>query len=69
MIKQARQSRCPTPRRLADQVSKEDGTVISPQYLFEIEVHHRVLAPRVLQGIAQVLALAAAADVVVREYV
>jgi hypothetical protein len=76
MIKQARQSRRPTPRRLADQVSKEDGTFISPQYLLDIEVHHRVPTPHVLQGIAQVLeldydtllALAGAADAVVREY-
>ena len=55
---------------------KEDGTPISPQYLFDIEVHHRVPAPHVLYSLAQVreldydtlLALAGAADVVVREY-
>jgi hypothetical protein len=55
---------------------KEDGTSISPQYLFDIEVHHRVPAPHVLRELARVLeldydtllALAAGADVVVREY-
>jgi len=76
VIKHARHARCLTLRHLADQVMKEDGTPISPQYLFDIEVHHRVPAPPVLQGLAQVLeldydtllALAGAADVVVREY-
>jgi transcriptional regulator with XRE-family HTH domain len=76
LVKQARHARRLTLRRLADQVMKEDGTSISPQYLFDIEVHHRVPAPHVLQGLAQVLeldydtllALAGAADVVVREY-
>jgi hypothetical protein len=71
---------CQTPHltlcHLADHVMKEDGTPISPQDLFDIEVHHRVPAPHVLDGLAQVLeldydtllALAGAADVVVREY-
>jgi transcriptional regulator with XRE-family HTH domain len=76
VIKHARQARRFTLRRLAAQVMKEDGTPISPQYLFDIEVHHRVPAPPVLQGLAQVLeldydtllALAGAADAVVREY-
>jgi hypothetical protein len=55
---------------------KEDGTFISPQYLFAIEVHHRVPAPHALRELARVLALdydtpvasAGGADVVVREY-
>jgi hypothetical protein len=62
---------------LADQVTKEDGTPISPQYLNDIELHHRVPTPHVLRELARVLALdadtllatAGAADVVVREYV
>jgi transcriptional regulator with XRE-family HTH domain len=76
VIKQARHARRLTLRRLADQVMKDDGTPISPQYLFDIEVHHCVPAPYVLHELAQVLeldydtllALAGAADVVVREY-
>jgi hypothetical protein len=76
VIKHARHARHLTLRHLADQVMKEDGTPISPQYLFDIEVHHRVPAPYVLHGLAQVLeldydtvlALVGAADVVVREY-
>jgi transcriptional regulator with XRE-family HTH domain len=76
VIKHARQARRLTLRRLADQVAKEDGTPISPQYLFDIEVHHRVPAPHGLRELARelvldydtLLALAGAADVVVREY-
>jgi transcriptional regulator with XRE-family HTH domain len=76
LIKQARQARRLTLCRLANQVMKEDNTPISPQYLFDIEVHHRVPAPHVLHGLSQVLeldydtllSLASAADVVVREY-
>jgi transcriptional regulator with XRE-family HTH domain len=76
VIKQARQTRRLTLRRLADQVTKEDGTPISPQYLNDIELHHRLPTPHVLRDLARVLALdydtllasAGAADVVVREY-
>jgi transcriptional regulator with XRE-family HTH domain len=76
IIKQARQTHHLTLRRLADQVSKEDGTSISPQYLFDIEVHHRVPSPYVLRELARVLeldgdtllTLAGAADVVLRDY-
>jgi transcriptional regulator with XRE-family HTH domain len=76
VIKHARHARRLTLRRLADQVTKEDGTPISPQYLFDIEVHHRVPAPHVLCELARVLeleydtllALAASADTVVRDY-
>jgi transcriptional regulator with XRE-family HTH domain len=76
VIKQARHARRLTLRQLADQVMKEDGTSISPQYLFDIEVHHRVPAPHVLRELARVLeldydsllALAGVADIVVREY-
>jgi transcriptional regulator with XRE-family HTH domain len=65
-----------TLRQLADQVTKDDGTPISPQYLNDIELHHRVPTPHVLREIARVLELdadtllatAGAADVVVREY-
>jgi transcriptional regulator with XRE-family HTH domain len=76
MIKHARQARRLTLRRLADQASTEDGRPISPQYLFDIEIHHRVPSPHVLQELARLLELdydtllilAGAADVVVREY-
>jgi transcriptional regulator with XRE-family HTH domain len=76
VIKHARHARRLTLRHLADQVMKEDGTPISPQYLFDIEVHHRVPAPHVLRELARVLdldydtllALSGGADVVVREY-
>jgi hypothetical protein len=75
-LKQAGPARQLTLRRLADQVTKEDSTPISLQYLFDIEVHHRVPAPHVLRELARVLeleydtllALAGSADVVVREY-
>jgi hypothetical protein len=43
--------------RLADQVIKEDGTPISPQFLSGIEVHPRVPAPLVLRGLARGLDL------------
>jgi transcriptional regulator with XRE-family HTH domain len=76
VVKQARQARRLTLRRLADQVSKEDGRPISPQYLFDIETHHRVPSSHVLQELARVLEqdydtlliLAGAADTVVRDY-
>jgi transcriptional regulator with XRE-family HTH domain len=76
VVKQARQARRLTLRRLADQVTKEDGTPISPQYLFDIEVHHRVPAPHVLCELERVLALdydtllalVGAADTVVQDY-
>jgi transcriptional regulator with XRE-family HTH domain len=76
VLKQARQRRGWTLRQLADQVTKEDGTAISPQYLFDIETHHRIPTPHVLAELARVLALeydtllalAGAADVVLREY-
>ena len=75
-IHEARLARRLTLRQLADQVIKDDGTPISPQYLNDIELHHRVPTPHVLQELAWVLALdadtllatAGAADVVVREY-
>jgi hypothetical protein len=57
VIKQACQARRLTLRRLADQVTKEDATPISPQYLFDIEVHHWVPAPHVLRELARVLTL------------
>jgi transcriptional regulator with XRE-family HTH domain len=77
VIHQARQSRKLTLRQLAQQITKDDGTSISPQYLNDIELHHRVPTPHVLREFARVLelnddtllALAGAADVVVREYV
>jgi transcriptional regulator with XRE-family HTH domain len=76
-IHQARLARKLTLRQLADQVTKDDGTPISPQYLNDIELHHRVPTPHVLRDLARVLeldadtllALSGAADVVVREYV
>src|SRR5262245_21374056 len=77
VIHQARQARKLTLRQLAEQITKDDGTPISPQYLNDIELHHRVPTPHVLRRLAQVLDLdadallasAGAADVVVREYV
>ena len=76
-IHQARRAHKLTLRQLADQVTKDDDTPISPQYLNDIELHHRVPTPHVLRELARVLeldadtllALAGAADVVVREYV
>jgi transcriptional regulator with XRE-family HTH domain len=76
MIKHARQARRLTLRRLADQASTEDGRPISLQYLFDIETHHRVPSPHVLQELARLLELdydtlpilAGAADTVVRDY-
>jgi hypothetical protein len=70
MSKQAHQA-----RRLVEQVMREDGTSISPQYRFNIEVHH-VPAPYVLGEMAWVLdlnhdvllALGGAAETVVWEY-
>jgi len=74
--RKAWQARRLTLRRLADQVIKEGGTAISPQYLFDIEVHHRVPSPHVLRELARVLevdydmllASTGAADTIVREY-
>ena len=76
LIKQARHVCQLTLRHLANQVMKDDGTPIGPQYLFDIEVHYRVPAPHVLRELARVLeleydtllALSGGADVVVREY-
>ena len=76
-IHQARRAHKLTLRQLAEQVTKDDGTPISPQYLNDIELHHRVPTPHVLRELARVLeldadtllALAGAVDVVVREYV
>ena len=76
-INQARRARRLTLRQLAEQVTKDDGTPISPQYLNDIELHHRVPTPHILREFARVLeldddtllALAGAADVVVHEYV
>jgi transcriptional regulator with XRE-family HTH domain len=75
-INHARRARRLTLRQLADQVTKDDGTPISPQYLNDIELHHRVPTPHVLRELARVLELdydallaaAGAADLVVREY-
>jgi hypothetical protein len=76
VVKDGDQARHMTLHRLADQVMKDDGTPISPQYLFDIEVHHRVPAPHVLRELARVLeldydallALSGGANIVVREY-
>jgi transcriptional regulator with XRE-family HTH domain len=76
IIREAQRARDLTLRRLADQVIRDDGTAISPQYLFDIEVHHRIPSPHVLRELARVLDLdydtlgasAGAADGVVREY-
>jgi transcriptional regulator with XRE-family HTH domain len=75
-INQARRARKLTLRQLAGQVTKDDGTPISPQYLNDIELHHRLPTPHVLRDLAKVLVLdydtllasAGAADVAVREY-
>jgi transcriptional regulator with XRE-family HTH domain len=76
ILKATRQVRHLSLRGVADQVIKEDGRPISPQYLFDIEEHHRVPAPHVLRELARVLdldydrllAAAGAADIAVREY-
>jgi len=76
VIAQARRMRKLTLRQLAQDVTKDDGTSISPQYLNDIELHHRIPTPHVLRELARVLeldydillALAGAADIVVREY-
>jgi hypothetical protein len=47
-IKHARRARRFTPRQPADEVTKDDGTSMSPQYLNDIELHHRVPTPHVL---------------------
>ena len=77
VINRARRAYRLTLRQLAEQVTKDDGTTISPQYLNDIELHHRIPTPHVLRELARVLdlgydtllAAAGAADVVVREYV
>jgi transcriptional regulator with XRE-family HTH domain len=76
VINRARRARKLTLRQLGEQVTKDNGTHISPQYLNDIELHHRVPTPHVLRELARVLeldydtvlALAGSADVVVREY-
>lgn len=76
VINQARRTHRLTLRQLAEQVTKDDGTTISPQYLNDIELHHRVPTPYLLRELARVLdqdydtllALAGAADIVVQEY-
>ena len=40
-----------------DPVIREDGTSISPQYLFDIELYHRVSATSLLRELARVLKL------------
>jgi transcriptional regulator with XRE-family HTH domain len=75
-IHHTRRMRRLTLRQLADEVTKDDDTHISPQYLNDIELHHRVPTPHVLRELARVLeldydillVLAGAADLVVREY-
>jgi hypothetical protein len=57
-------------------VTNENGSPISPPYLFDIEVYHCIPAPYVLGELARVLALdydsllaqSGGADIVVREY-
>jgi transcriptional regulator with XRE-family HTH domain len=76
VINNARRARKLTLRQVAEQVTKDDGAPISPQYLNDIELHHRLPTSHVLRDLARVLALdydallaaAGAADVVVREY-
>jgi transcriptional regulator with XRE-family HTH domain len=76
ILKATRQARHLSLRGVSDQVIKEDGRPISPQYLFDIEEHHRMPAPHVLRELARVLdldydrllAAAGAADIAVREY-
>jgi hypothetical protein len=55
IAKHGRHARLLTLRHLADQVMKDDVTPISPQYLFDIEVHHPARAPHVLPKLARVL--------------
>jgi hypothetical protein len=55
IVKHGRHARLLTLPHLADQVMKDDGTPISPQYLCDIEVHHPARAPHVLPKLARVL--------------
>jgi hypothetical protein len=55
IVKHGRHARLLTLRHLADQVMKDDVTPISPQYLFDIEVHLPARAPHVLPKLARVL--------------
>jgi transcriptional regulator with XRE-family HTH domain len=72
----ARRMRRLTLWQLADDVTKDNGTPMSPQYLNDIELHHRVPTTHVLRELARVLeldydtllALAGAADIVEREF-
>jgi transcriptional regulator with XRE-family HTH domain len=76
ILKATRQARHLSLHGVADQVIIEDGRPISPQYLFDIEEHHRVPAAHVLRELARVLdldydrllAAAGAAEIAVREY-
>jgi hypothetical protein len=52
VVKQAHQARRFTLRRLAEEVTKENNTPISRQYLFDIEVHH-VPAPHMLRELSR----------------
>jgi transcriptional regulator with XRE-family HTH domain len=76
IIQEARRARHLMLRGLTGQLVNRDGQPISPQYLFDIETHHRIPTPHVLAELARVLALeydtllalAGAAEVVLREY-
>jgi hypothetical protein len=54
IVKHGRHARLLTLRHLADQVMKDDGTPISPQYLLDIEVHHPARAPHDPDSLAPV---------------
>ena len=57
IINQARRARRWSLRQLAAQVTKDDGTPISQQYLNDIELNRRIPAPPVLRTLAQALEL------------
>jgi transcriptional regulator with XRE-family HTH domain len=76
VINQERRKRRWSLRHLAENIKKEDGTPISPQYLNDIELNRRSPSIHVLREIARqleldfdkLLLLVGAGEKVVREY-
>jgi transcriptional regulator with XRE-family HTH domain len=76
VINQARRKRRWSLRQLAENLKKEDGTPISPQYLNDIELNRRSPSTHVLRELAReleldfdkLLLLVGEGEKVVREY-
>jgi transcriptional regulator with XRE-family HTH domain len=76
IINEARRTRRWSLRQLAEQIKKEDGTSITPQYLNDIELNRRSPSQHVLSELARVLEIdrdyllriVGEAEAVVREY-